>query len=152
MNNAAKRPILKESNKKDTPKIEITPEVTPANPKEKEPPVVNVDNNDKVIINFSFYRRFIIRTDYHLCMFYLIQVNKENDILLHTILNHIAYVNRASGGSDSGFAHCTHDATPTSRKKQVRFVLKITYATAILGFCLTLGEFFQKFGPYGKFH
>lgn len=75
---------------------------------------------------------------------------RENDILLHTILNHIAYVNRASGSSDSGFAHCSHDATPTSRKKQVRFVLKITYATAILGFTLTLAEFFQRFGPYGK--
>ncbi|XP_065219891.1 uncharacterized protein LOC135845327 [Planococcus citri] len=123
INNTAKRPILKESNKKDTPKIEVTPEITQTKTKEKEPTVVNVDNNDKV--------------------------NKENDILLHTILNHIAYVNRASGGSDSGFAHCTHDATPTSRKRQVRFVLKITYATAILGFCLTLGEFFQKFGPYG---
>lgn len=75
---------------------------------------------------------------------------RENDILLHTILNHIAYVNRASGSSESGFAHCSHDATPTSRKKQVRFVLKITYATAVLGFALTLAEFFQKFGPYGK--
>lgn len=70
-------------------------------------------------------------------------------MLLHTILNHIAYVNRASGASDSGFVHCSHDATPTSRKKQVRFVLKITYSTAILGLCLTIAEFYQRFGPYG---
>lgn len=81
----------------------------------------------------------------------LLQAAKENDLLLHTILNHIAYVNRASG-SDSGFAHCSHDATPTSRKKQVRFVLKITYSTAVLGLFLTLAEFFQRFGPYGRWY
>ena len=49
INNAAKRPILKESNKKDNPKIEITPEVVPTNTKDnKEPVIVTADNNDKV--------------------------------------------------------------------------------------------------------
>ena len=92
-------------------------------------------------MSILFFTEVIIR---------LFQEAKDNDLLLHTILNHIAYVNRASGGTDNGFAHCSHDSTPTSRKKQLRFVLKIAYSTAILGFCLTLAELFQRFGPYGK--
>ncbi|XP_046669276.1 uncharacterized protein LOC124360060 isoform X1 [Homalodisca vitripennis] len=71
------------------------------------------------------------------------------DLTLHTILNHIAYVNRAAAHSDSGLAPTPAHPTPASRKKQVTTVLRVTYATAILGLTLCLANLFQLFGPYG---
>lgn len=73
--------------------------------------------------------------------------NGVPDLTLHTILNHIAYVNRAAAHSDSGLAHA--HPTPASRKQQVAAVLHVTYTTAFLGLTLCLANFFQLFGPYG---
>ncbi|XP_054272949.1 uncharacterized protein LOC128993210 [Macrosteles quadrilineatus] len=71
------------------------------------------------------------------------------DLTLHTILNHIAYVNRAAAHSDSGLAPTPAHPTPASRKKQVKTVLHVTYATAIMGLLLCLFNLFQLYGPYG---
>lgn len=72
------------------------------------------------------------------------------DLTLHTILNHIAYVNRAAAHSDSGLAPTPAHPTPASRKRQVTIVLRVTYATAILGLILCIAYLFQLYGPYGK--
>ncbi|XP_075211482.1 uncharacterized protein LOC142318833 [Lycorma delicatula] len=71
------------------------------------------------------------------------------DLTLHTILNHIAYVNRAAAHSDSGLAHSAPQATPASRKQQVESVLRVTYATAFTGLLLCLANLFRLYGPYG---
>ncbi|KAJ9599161.1 hypothetical protein L9F63_010338 [Diploptera punctata] len=69
----------------------------------------------------------------------------SGDLTLHSILNHIAYVNRAALPTQpvsSGSAH-------TSRKSQVQRVLNATYITALLGLILCLADLGRLCGPYG---
>ncbi|XP_072758120.1 uncharacterized protein [Anoplolepis gracilipes] len=68
------------------------------------------------------------------------------DFTLHSILNHIAYVNRAK--SDTPL-HIPEADTAAARKSQMRRVLNVTRATAILGILLCITDAFRIFGPYG---
>ncbi|EFN77338.1 uncharacterized protein LOC105189677 [Harpegnathos saltator] len=68
------------------------------------------------------------------------------DFTLHSILNHIAYVNRAK--SDTPL-HIPEANTAAARKSQVQRVLNVTYATAILGIILCVVDVARIFGPYG---
>ncbi|XP_046614617.1 uncharacterized protein LOC124302456 isoform X3 [Neodiprion virginianus] len=68
------------------------------------------------------------------------------DFTLHSILNHIAYVNRAK--SDTPL-HIPEADTAAARKLQIRKVLNVTYATAILGIILCVADIGRIFGPYG---
>ncbi|CAG2066122.1 unnamed protein product, partial [Timema podura] len=69
----------------------------------------------------------------------------KGDLTLHSILNHIAYVNKAalSGGEDP------NDEQGSSRKSQVQRVLHVTYTTAILGLSLCAADLGRLYGPYG---
>nr|CAD7411398.1 unnamed protein product [Timema cristinae] len=71
----------------------------------------------------------------------------KGDLTLHSILNHIAYVNKAalSGGEDPD------DEQGSSRKSQVQRVLHVTYTTAILGLSLCAADLGRLYGPYGLF-
>lgn len=71
---------------------------------------------------------------------------QSSDFTLHSILNHIAYVNRAK--SDTPL-HIPEADTAAARKSQVRRVLNVTRATAILGILLCITDAFRIFGPYG---
>ncbi|XP_046742816.1 uncharacterized protein LOC124409316 isoform X3 [Diprion similis] len=68
------------------------------------------------------------------------------DFTLHSILNHIAYVNRAK--SDTPL-HIPEADTAAARKLQIRKVLNVTYTTAILGIILCVADIGRIFGPYG---
>lgn len=68
-------------------------------------------------------------------------------ILLNSVLNHIAYVNRAKTDTP---LHISEANTAAARKSQIRRVLNVTYTTAILGIILCLADLFRLFGPYGK--
>nr|KAF7427272.1 hypothetical protein H0235_006966 [Vespula pensylvanica] len=68
------------------------------------------------------------------------------DFTLHSILNHIAYVNRAK--SDAPL-HLPEANTAAARKSQIRRVLHVTYTTAILGIILCILDLVRVFGPYG---
>ncbi|XP_071632419.1 uncharacterized protein [Temnothorax longispinosus] len=68
------------------------------------------------------------------------------DFTLHSILNHIAYVNRAK--SDTPL-HIPEADTAIARKSQMQKVLNVTRATAILGILLCVTDAFRIFGPYG---
>ncbi|XP_016842510.1 uncharacterized protein LOC100680409 isoform X2 [Nasonia vitripennis] len=68
------------------------------------------------------------------------------DFTLHSILNHIAYVNRAK--SDTPL-HIPEASTAAARRAQIKRVLNVTYATAILGIILCIAEAGRIFGPYG---
>ncbi|XP_015601297.1 uncharacterized protein LOC107270635 isoform X2 [Cephus cinctus] len=68
------------------------------------------------------------------------------DFTLHSILNHIAYVNRAK--SDTPL-HIPEADTAAARKSQIRRVLNVTYATAFLGIILCIADIARIFGPYG---
>ncbi|KAL2726839.1 uncharacterized protein V1478_007117 [Vespula squamosa] len=68
------------------------------------------------------------------------------DFTLHSILNHIAYVNRAK--SDTPL-HIPEANTAATRKSQIRKVLHVTYTTAVLGIILCILDFARIFGPYG---
>lgn len=70
------------------------------------------------------------------------------DFTLHSILNHIAYVNRAK--SDTPL-HIPEVDTAVARKSQMQKVLNVTRATAILGILLCVTDAFRIFGPYGLF-
>lgn len=70
------------------------------------------------------------------------------DLTLHSILNHIAYVNRAK--SDTPL-HIPEADTAVARKSQMQKVLNVTRATAILGILLCVTDAFRIFGPYGLF-
>ncbi|XP_076754131.1 uncharacterized protein LOC143425312 [Xylocopa sonorina] len=70
----------------------------------------------------------------------------SNDFTLHSILNHIAYVNRTK--SDTPL-HMLEANTATVRRSQIRKVLNVTYATAILGIILCFTDVARIFGPYG---
>ncbi|XP_012257909.2 uncharacterized protein LOC105687107 isoform X1 [Athalia rosae] len=69
-----------------------------------------------------------------------------SDFTLHSILNHIAYVNRAK--SDTPL-HIPEADTAAARKSQIRRVLNVTYAAAILGIILCVADIGRIFGPYG---
>ncbi|XP_066597252.1 uncharacterized protein [Prorops nasuta] len=66
------------------------------------------------------------------------------DFRLHAILN--AYVNR---GKPDAPLHISEASTAAARKSQIRKVLNITYATAILGIVLCITDIARIFGPYG---
>ncbi|XP_035722724.1 uncharacterized protein LOC118441860 [Vespa mandarinia] len=68
------------------------------------------------------------------------------DFTLHSILNHIAYVNRAK--SDTPL-HIPEATTAAVRRSQIRRVLHVTYTTAILGIILCIIDLVRVFGPYG---
>ncbi|XP_015190475.1 PREDICTED: uncharacterized protein LOC107073986 [Polistes dominula] len=70
----------------------------------------------------------------------------STDFTLHSILNHIAYVNRAK--SDAPL-HIPEATTAAIRRSQIRRVLNVTYATAILGIVLCITDLARVFGPYG---
>ncbi|XP_076235394.1 uncharacterized protein LOC143179861 isoform X2 [Calliopsis andreniformis] len=70
----------------------------------------------------------------------------SSDFTLHSILNHIAYVNRTK--SDTPL-HILEANTAAIRRAQIRRVLNITYATAILGIILCISDVARIFGPYG---
>ncbi|XP_018375127.1 PREDICTED: uncharacterized protein LOC108768920 [Trachymyrmex cornetzi] len=72
----------------------------------------------------------------------------STDFTLHSILNHIAYVNRAK--SDTPL-HIPEADTAVARKSQMQKVLNVTRATAILGILLCVTDAFRIFGPYGLF-
>ncbi|XP_012154181.2 uncharacterized protein LOC100883163 isoform X1 [Megachile rotundata] len=65
------------------------------------------------------------------------------DFTLHSILNHIAYVNRTK--SDTPL-HILEANTAAIRRWQIRKVLNVTYATAILGILLCITEIFRPQG------
>ncbi|XP_017892686.1 uncharacterized protein LOC108632545 [Ceratina calcarata] len=69
----------------------------------------------------------------------------NTDFTLHSILNHIAYVNRTK--SDAPLQ--IEANTASIRRSQIRKVLNVTYATAILGIILCLADVARIFGPYG---
>ncbi|PSN29515.1 hypothetical protein C0J52_26867 [Blattella germanica] len=68
----------------------------------------------------------------------------SSDLTLHSILNHIAYVNRAALPNQN-----VGGTAPTSRKSQVQRVLNATYITALLGVILCLFDAGRLCGPYG---
>ncbi|XP_053994596.1 uncharacterized protein LOC128884926 isoform X1 [Hylaeus volcanicus] len=70
----------------------------------------------------------------------------SSDFTLHSILNHIAYVNRTK--SDTPL-HILEANTAAVRRSQIRHVLNVTYATAILGIILCITDVARIFGPYG---
>ncbi|XP_046146064.1 uncharacterized protein LOC114875792 isoform X1 [Osmia bicornis bicornis] len=70
----------------------------------------------------------------------------SSDFTLHSILNHIAYVNRTK--SDTPL-HILEANTAAIRRSQIRKVLNITCATAILGIILCITDVARIFGPYG---
>ncbi|XP_076618714.1 uncharacterized protein LOC143340526 isoform X1 [Colletes latitarsis] len=70
----------------------------------------------------------------------------SSDFTLHSILNHIAYVNRTK--SDTPL-HILEANTAAVRRSQIRKVLNVTYATAILGIILCITDVARIFGPYG---
>ncbi|KAK2584041.1 hypothetical protein KPH14_006492 [Odynerus spinipes] len=72
--------------------------------------------------------------------------SKGTDFTLHSILNHIAYVNRAK--SDTPL-HIPEATTAAIRRSQIQRVLHVTYATAILGIMLCITDLARVFGPYG---
>lgn len=72
---------------------------------------------------------------------------QNNDFTLHSILNHIAYVNRTK--SDTRL-HVLEANTAAVRRSQIRKVLNVTYATAILGIILCITDIARIFGPYGN--
>lgn len=72
---------------------------------------------------------------------------QSSDFTLHSILNHIAYVNRTK--SDTPL-HILEANTAAIRRSQIRKVLNITYATAILGIILCITDVARIFGPYGN--
>jgi len=78
--------------------------------------------------------------------FYMIMLFQGTDFTLHSILNHIAYVNRAK--SDIPL-HIPETDTAVARKSQMQKVLNVTRATAILGILLCVTDAFRIFGPYG---
>jgi len=65
---------------------------------------------------------------------------QAGELTLHSILNHIAYVNRAA---------LPNQSAPTSRKSQVQKVLSATYITAVLGLMLCVADIGRLCGPYG---
>ncbi|XP_063991696.1 uncharacterized protein LOC135170105 [Diachasmimorpha longicaudata] len=69
-----------------------------------------------------------------------------SDFTLHAILNHIAYVNRTK--SDVPL-HIPEASTAAARKCQIKRVLNVTYATAIMGIILCVADNVRVFGPYG---
>ncbi|XP_076278849.1 uncharacterized protein LOC143208349 isoform X2 [Lasioglossum baleicum] len=71
----------------------------------------------------------------------------SNDLTLHSILNHIAYVNRSK--SDMTPLHMLEANTAAPRRRQIRKVLNVIYATAILGIILCIADIARIFGPYG---
>ncbi|XP_016772609.1 uncharacterized protein LOC412943 isoform X2 [Apis mellifera] len=71
---------------------------------------------------------------------------KNNDFTLHSILNHIAYVNRTK--SDTPL-HVLEANTAAIRRSQIQKVLNVTYITAILGIILCITDVARIFGPYG---
>ncbi|XP_014227187.1 uncharacterized protein LOC106652634 isoform X2 [Trichogramma pretiosum] len=68
------------------------------------------------------------------------------DFTLHSILNHIAYVNRTKSGMP---LHISEASTAAARRAQIKRVLNVTYTTAILGIILCLADIARIFGPYG---
>ncbi|XP_076224173.1 uncharacterized protein LOC116424682 isoform X3 [Nomia melanderi] len=70
----------------------------------------------------------------------------SSDFTLHSILNHIAYVNRSK--SDIPL-HILEANTAAARRSQIRKVLNVTYITAILGIILCITDIARIFGPYG---
>ncbi|KAK3923371.1 Dynein heavy chain 14, axonemal [Frankliniella fusca] len=69
---------------------------------------------------------------------------KTDDVTLHSILNHIAYVNRGPR------ANSDERVQTSNRRRQLREVIHLTSATAILGLVLSVASVFQLFGPYGQ--
>ncbi|XP_076482479.1 uncharacterized protein LOC117160390 isoform X1 [Bombus vancouverensis nearcticus] len=70
----------------------------------------------------------------------------NSDFTLHSILNHIAYVNRTK--SDTPL-HMLEENTAAVRRSQIRKVLNVTYVTAVLGIILCITDVARIFGPYG---
>ena len=71
--------------------------------------------------------------------------HQDDDVTLHSILNHIAYVNR--GGGSGG---CGEASTGGSRRRQLRSVIDLASATAVMGLLLCIAELFQLYGPFGE--
>ncbi|XP_078049950.1 uncharacterized protein LOC144476697 [Augochlora pura] len=67
----------------------------------------------------------------------------SSDFTLHSILNHIAYVDRSK--SDTRL----HILEANSKKMEIRKVLNVIYVTAILGIILCVADIARIFGPYG---
>ena len=72
---------------------------------------------------------------------------QSTDFALHSILNHIAYVNRTKSDTPLFISDMSAAA---ARRSQIQRVLNIAYATAILGIILCLADFARIFGPYGN--
>lgn len=70
-----------------------------------------------------------------------------NDFTLHAILNHIAHVNRSKTDAPLYLPDVNSAA---AKKSQMRRVLNVTYATAILGIILCAVDILRIFGPYGE--
>ncbi|XP_057341939.1 uncharacterized protein LOC130678625 [Microplitis mediator] len=68
-----------------------------------------------------------------------------SDFTLHAILNHIANVNRAK----TDIPLQIESSCGAGRKSQIRRVLHVIYATAILGIVLCIVDIARIFGPYG---
>ncbi|XP_052132387.1 uncharacterized protein LOC113203428 [Frankliniella occidentalis] len=69
---------------------------------------------------------------------------KTDDVTLHSILNHIAYVNRGPR------ANSEERVQTSNRRRQLREVIHLTSATAVMGLVLSVATIFQLFGPYGQ--
>ncbi|KAL1116603.1 hypothetical protein AAG570_005075 [Ranatra chinensis] len=83
------------------------------------------------------------------------QVSKSTgaDLTLHTILNHIAYVNRATRGGDGGVdtvIGVAAAATGTCRRHRVTQVLRLACATAFLCFALIVAQIAALYAPKGN--
>ncbi|XP_034950993.1 uncharacterized protein [Chelonus insularis] len=72
--------------------------------------------------------------------------NKGSDFTLHAILNHIAHVNRSKSSIP---LHVPESSTAAARKSQIKRILHVIYATAILGIILCIADIIRIFGPYG---
>ncbi|OAD58749.1 hypothetical protein WN48_10294 [Eufriesea mexicana] len=72
----------------------------------------------------------------------------SNDFTLHSILNHIAYVNRTK--SDTPL-HMLEANTAAVRRSQIRKVLNITFATAILGIILYIADVARLYAEIVKY-
>lgn len=74
-------------------------------------------------------------------------VSQGTDFTLQAILNHIAHVNRTK--ADGGL-YLPEASSAAAKKTQIRRVLNVTYATAILGVALCIADIIRIFGPYGE--
>ncbi|XP_017798303.1 PREDICTED: uncharacterized protein LOC108579307 [Habropoda laboriosa] len=70
----------------------------------------------------------------------------NNDFMIHSILNHTAYVNRTKSDTPLQMLEAN---TAAIRRSKIPEIPNATYVTAILGIILCIADVARIFGPYG---